>query len=317
MITADSSDATLVAEPHIARLGDLIDDLYNDSGRAWLAIAEGRLLGPPITFNTVSRELGGYWPPGLHVLHAGAGCGKSAFAIQSASAAAAQHCAVIYISCEMDALEVFRRVIARETSTYKGRLAPGQLDPSVVLTLARRTAAANPGFVVVDATSAPVPITLIRDIAEDLKAKLMTEHVFVVVDSVHAWSQSLAGESVSEYEIISSAVSQLLSLTSYLHCPVLAIAERNRMAMREGGLSAGAGSRKLEYTPATVIELSRSPDEVEDGNGEVVVELRFAKNRNGRVGVTVPLRFNGALQAFREGEAQDVIPLDRQRRRRA
>ena len=101
--TAAQND-TLAAEPRIARLGDLIDELYNDSGRAWLAIAEGRLLGPPIMFETVSRELGGYWPPGLHVLHAGAGCGKSAFAIQSASVAAAQHCAVIYVSCDAQTL---------------------------------------------------------------------------------------------------------------------------------------------------------------------------------------------------------------------
>ncbi len=37
-----------------------------------------------------------------------------------------------------------------------------------------------------------------------------------------------------------------------------------------------------------------------DGAGEVDVTLKLVKNRNGAAGKAVPLKFNGALQSFRE-----------------
>ena len=85
-----------------------------------------------------------------------------------------------------------------------------------------------------------------------------------------------------------------------LTCPILAVAERNRASMQSGGISAGAGSRKLEYTPESVWDLQRDPDAAPDAQGEVPVTLRLVKNRNGAAGRKIPLRFHGGLQRFRE-----------------
>jgi len=66
------------------------------------------------------------------------------------------------------------------------------------------------------------------------------------------------------------------------------------------GLSAGAGSRKLEYAAESVWDLQREQDAQPDASGEVPVSLKLVKNRSGVVGRTISLRFHGALQRFRE-----------------
>ena len=69
--------------------------------------------------------------------------------------------------------------------------------------------------------------------------------------------------------------------------------------MNSGGLSGGAGTRKIEYSAESVIELDS------DGNGpdaslETGITLKLSKNRNGIMGKGVDLKFNGAQQRFRE-----------------
>jgi replicative DNA helicase len=78
------------------------------------------------------------------------------------------------------------------------------------------------------------------------------------------------------------------------------ISERNRDSMKNGGLNAGAGTRKIEYQGETVIDLDRKSNAQEDGAGEVEVTLKLAKNRHGSVGKPIKLKFHGALQKFQE-----------------
>ena len=70
--------------------------------------------------------------------------------------------------------------------------------------------------------------------------------------------------------------------------------------MTSGGLSAGAGTRKIEYGAETVIDLSAEKDVQPDAAGEIPVVLTLAKNRNGAPGRKLYLRFHGPLQRFRE-----------------
>jgi replicative DNA helicase len=70
--------------------------------------------------------------------------------------------------------------------------------------------------------------------------------------------------------------------------------------MVKGGLSAAAGTRKIEYGATLVLELQRDEDARENAKGEIEVTLKIAKNRNGPVGREIPLLFNGKLQRFRE-----------------
>jgi replicative DNA helicase len=197
----------------------------------------------------------------------------------------------------MSLLEVLRRIAARVTGTYLGRFKTGELATAASLSLAQRAVAACPNLWLVDATRTYPPESYLKERAEVARGD--DRHLLIVVDSIHSWSEAHGGE-LSEYEILGAHLAKLRALGSSLECPVLAVAERNRGAMKAGGLSAGAGTRKLEYGSESVWDLQRDPEVKDDVNGEVPVTLRLAKNRNGAAGKSVELRFCGRLQRFRE-----------------
>ncbi|HVD00481.1 MAG TPA: hypothetical protein VNG93_04965 [Candidatus Dormibacteraeota bacterium] len=69
--------------------------------------------------------------------------------------------------------------------------------------------------------------------------------------------------------------------------------------MTAGGLSAGAGSRKLEYVSDVVLELAReNPDASPDAAGEVTVTLKIAKSRYGPAGETLTFGWCGRRQRY-------------------
>jgi replicative DNA helicase len=197
----------------------------------------------------------------------------------------------------MAPLELLRRLTARVTETYLGRLKSGEMRPADSLALARRAIEAAPLLHIVDATQAYASPVYLREVARIAKGD--ARHLLIVVDSVHSWAES-APHGAQEYESLNDGLAALRALSHQLTCPVLAVAERNRGSMKEGGLSAGAGTRKIEYGAETVIDLQRDEQAREDGAGEVPVVAKFSKNRNGAAGKSVRLKFNGALQRFQE-----------------
>ncbi len=104
-------------------------------------------------FKSLDQALSGFLAPGLHIIHANAGCGKSALCLQIAATCGA---AALYVSAEMSALELFRRVIARTTSTFLGRLKTGEYPPDQALRLAQRAAREVPWLFFADASAGAV-----------------------------------------------------------------------------------------------------------------------------------------------------------------
>ena len=76
----------------------------------------------------------------------------------------------------------------------------------------------------------------------------------MVVDSLHSWADSLGAEA-TEYDRLNAAMEALGRLARTLSCAVLVTLERNRAAMKGGGLNAGAGTRKIEYGAEVVLDL--------------------------------------------------------------
>jgi replicative DNA helicase len=205
----------------------------------------------------------------------------------------------------MGATEVFRRTIARTTATYKGKLARGRISGSNMAQLAHRTAEASPGLAILDASLAPLSYGWLRDMC--IATRGADPNLLVVIDSLHAWAAKSAPTDETEYQTLNRAMVDLQQLSGELQCPIVFVAERSKFAMQSGGISASAGSRKLEYGSDTMLELARDEDEPENA-GEWPVTLRFTKNRNGRGGVTVPMRFHGGFMRFREATALEVVP---------
>ena len=270
----------------IYTLSDLADTLAAEHAAADKALAEGRNLGPSIKFPRLANEMLGYWPPGVTGLHATPGAGKSAFGIECVLSA---DCPAIYLTSEMSATTVLRRMIACETGEFMGNLARGKISASGISAKAAALATKHPQVGIIAANTAPCPADLLRSVCERMRTH--DRHMLLAVDSLHAWASAIAPEA-EEYQAISAGMEALRRLAADLNVSVLAIIERNRASMKDGGLSAGASSRKIEYSAEAILELQY----VAEGR----VNLRFAKNRNGRAGVTIGYTFDGATQRFNE-----------------
>jgi len=289
-----SQPAAAVPGPRLVKLAGLLEDWQADAEAAHQAKTTGKPRGPVTGLSRLDRELGGCLHPGVNIVHGTPGVGKTAFCLQVAASCG---CPALFVTCEMSPLELFRRVTARVTGTYLGRLKSGELTPAESLALARRGVQAAPLLAFADATQAFAAPAWIREVA--LAVRGDSPHLLLVVDSIHSWAEAAPG-GLTEYDALNAGLAALRALSHELACPVLAVAERNRASMATGGLSAGAGTRKIEYGAEAVIDLSRPEDTKPDAKGEVPVTAKLAKNRHGAVGGVVKLRWHGALQRFEE-----------------
>jgi replicative DNA helicase len=280
--------------PRIARLGDLLGEWEVDAIAAHDALVNGSPRGPATGFPRLDRELGGAFQPGLHYIHGSPGTGKTALSLQIAATCGTP---AVFVSCEMSPLELFRRHTARVTGTYLGRLKSGELTPADSLALARQAAAAAPYLTLVDATRSFAAPEWLRQVGQVARGE--GRHVLIVIDSIHSWAEA-SPIATTEYESLNAGIAGLRGLAHALSAPVLCIAEQNRASMGRDVLSAGAGSRKIEYGAESVISLTAE----EGGNviGQTTVIAKFAKNRHGAPGRSVGLTFNGALQSFSGGQ---------------
>jgi replicative DNA helicase len=293
--TISASAPNAPPTPRLSRLGDLLGDLEHAAALAHDAHTTGRPRGPVTTFGMLDRELGGALEPGLHVAHGQPGAGKTAFALQIAATCGFP---ALYLTCEMSPVELLRRLTARVTGTFLGKLRSGELAPATIVSYARQAVALSPSLYIADATMAFADPMWIRQAALAARGE-DDAPLLIVVDSVHSWIEG-APDNLAEYEALNAGLAALRALAGALNCPVLAVAERNRASMKGGGLNAGAGTRKIEYGSSSVLDLSRDLDKPADAAGEVDVTLTLAKNRNGAAGKKIALKFHGALQRFRE-----------------
>jgi replicative DNA helicase len=286
--------AATAPQPRLYALSQLLPDWQSDAEAAYDARVNGLPRGPLTGIKKLDLELNGALSPGVHVVHGEPGAGKTAFVLQVASSC---QCPALLVTCEMGPLELLRRLTARVTETYLGRLKSGEMRPADSLTLARRAIESAPQLTIVDATQAYASPVYLREVAQNAKGE--SRHLLIVVDSLHSWVESALSDA-TEYEAINAGLASLRAFSHQLSCSVLAVVERNRESMKKEVQSSGAGTRKIEYGAETVIALQRDEQAREDGAGEIPIVAKFAKNRNGAAGKSVRLKFNGALQRFTE-----------------
>ena len=293
--------------PNPALVGDLIGDLLNEETVSRDARKAGRAPGAQTGFESLNRELGGFLAPGVHTVLAAPGAGKTALCLQIAACCG---CPALYVSAEMRRVELLRRLIARETGEFLGRLRGGQLDAARLDSLARTTAERTPRLALFDAQEAAcgqgeggASANAIAGRAAALKRRFESDQVLVVVDSVTEWAPlHLAGDpdgaKSTEFALAEGAVNGLKNIASVLSCPVIAIAHRHRAAQGAGAdrLHGAKGTGRYEYVSESVWDLER----LKDGSSgdRVRVQLTLVKNRYGSVGTTLDFDFEGRIQKF-------------------
>lgn len=287
--------------PVTCLLADLVSHFVQDAELAWHARLSQQLRGPVTGLPKLDEALGGCLAPGLHIAQAAPGVGKTALALQVAARCGFP---ALFVTAEMSPLEIFRRLIARETGTFLGRLKDGSLDPHRARELALQTAQQLPAFALMDGTSGYAAPAYIRDAAAGLQQRVNAAQVLIVLDSLQVWARSaravLSGVAASEYDLLNAGLGSLVALATELSVPVWAVSHRNRAGNRnEGGLHSGKGSGDLEYIAETVLDLKRESERL-NPDGTVPVSVTVHKNRHGIPGVSFELAFTGRLQQFTE-----------------
>ncbi len=280
-------------------LVDLLPKLLAENDAAVEVLRTGRSRGPVTGFDNLDKVMGGCLHPGLHILQAAPGDGKTAMGLQIASTC--KHPAV-YVSAEMPTVELFRRIIARTTDTFLGKLKSGELPTKKVEALALQTIELTPHLALVDATLGPINPAEIQRIALGLRERFEVSSVLVVLDSLQYWARGAGWQGISEYDLISESVRRLGEAAAALASPILAISHRNRAGNKgDGGLHASKGSGDIEYGAESILELARAnKDSKPDIYGNVPVNLTVHKNRHGEPGKTIQFSFCGRIQKFTE-----------------
>src|SRR5262249_43975718 len=135
--------------PRLARMADLLAEFEADAAALHVAKETGKPRGPVTGLTKLDQEIGGVLQPGLHSLNAGSGAGKTALALQIAGSCGFP---ALFVSCEMSLLELMKRITARTTGAFLGRLKSGEFKPDQARALAQKAAAAVPYLALADAT---------------------------------------------------------------------------------------------------------------------------------------------------------------------
>jgi len=276
-------------------LADLCDDLMASCNAAAEARRTGIIRGPMTGLRQVDKVLGGSLAPGIHLIQAAPGAGKTALKLQIATDCGFP---VVYVTAEMPPIELMRRIVSRHTCTYLGKLKDGEVDGEAAGRLGTTVVAKVPYLVILDATCERVMPDDICGVADALRRQAQTDQVLIAVDSLQVWAKQIASGDQGEYDAINAGIRALCGISAELKCPILASSHRNRKGQQDGGLHAGKGSGDLEYMAETVLDM----DAHERRSGDIswTVTLTVHKNRHGETGIDFPLKFEGRIQNFRE-----------------
>jgi replicative DNA helicase len=291
--------------PNPALLGDLAGALLAEEALYRDARASGRAPGPVTGFATLDEELGSFLTPGLHPLLAAPGAGKTAFTLQVAAQCG---CPALYVTSEMRRIELLRRIMARVTSTFLGKLRGGQLSHEELQARLAATARACPQLALYDATEQPISAADVQARAEALRRRFEARDVLIVIDSVTDWASSAMGEDgdgagLTEYALAEGALNGLKQIALNLKCPVIVVAHRNRAGQNARGaakLHSAKATGRYEYIAESVWDLERDTTQVPDSQGRTPATLTLLKNRQGGTGLSINLSFEGRLQKFTE-----------------
>ncbi len=289
------------------KLTELIPTLLHENEARRRAAEAGQLRGPITNLGPLDAELD-ILPAGTTILQGGPGVGKTSAGLQFASDCGFP---ALVVTAEMAAVPIFHRLIARQTSTFLSKIRAGTLATAELSRLAQATAQGLSRLEILDASLEPANVDVVKQAASELLESSGVTTLLVVIDSLQCWARAGAfGGPVTEYDLITGGMFAARALATELSAPVLLISHRSRAGQERGGLYASKGSGDIEYGSEIVLELSRGGEAQFDSAGEAPVALTILKNRYGQAPITIPLRFSGRLQSFRDasGEMASLNP---------
>ena len=252
-------------------------------------------VGLPTGIAKLDKFLGGL-QPGLHLLAAEPGQGKTTLCLQIGANVARAGFPVLFLTFEEAPERLALKVVCQRAGLEMKRYAEGYGEPAEVERAMRQYGPELAPFHIIEG-SARLTVGQVRGKALQLMAKHKAPRCFVVVDYLQRWAASRR-EFTDFRHVVSGLVSELRELALRLDSPVLAISIQNRPGQGRAALTSLKESGDLEYSADTALFLVEA-DKRPATPPSRAVDLAIEKNRFGDTGI-VQLIFQPHLGSLRE-----------------
>lgn len=277
----------------LVQLPEMFGDMLADLEARRALVQRGETVGIGTGIPALDNALGGL-QPGLHLLAAEPGAGKTTLALQIGGEAAAKGIPVVFVSFEESIRRLTLKAICQRAFLEPKRFWDGYATPGDMEKLRQAIADHGPAmkaYYLLEGTS--------RLTVRDLKARALqamaaggTDRILIIVDYVQKWA-SIRTDG-TEYRLrVNALTADLRELSQRLNCPVLGICSQNRAGQGMAKMNSLKESGDLEYSADTVMLLT-GEDII--GNARNMA-LTIDKNRFGEK-TTVNLIFKPALGHF-------------------
>lgn len=243
--------------------------------------AGGHVAGFTLGLPALDAHLGGLEPGQLVLVAARPSVGKTALAVDIASACSADGCAVLFHSLEMPAAQIYQRVLALRSSVPVARQRSGDLTDGELLKLRAVATQARTERLVVDDRPA-VTVGQVRARARRMARQGGLD--LVVIDYVGL----MRGTGDNRTQELGSISRALKGLAKELALPIVVLAQLNR------GLESRADPRpqladlrdsgELEQDADIVLMLHRQERHTQGPEWRGLAEILIRKHRNGPTG---------------------------------
>ncbi len=252
-------------------------------------------VGIPTPWRRLNDILGG-WQPGLHLLAAAPGVGKTTLCLQAAAAASKAGYHVIFVTFDEDASRLLLKAVCAGAGLQmkhyeEGRGDIGKLDEAACLA---EKNLARLHFVQGNSKTTPALLMeLARRYQEDGGKRCL-----IIYDYLQRAASSRRERSEFRH-VISGLISELREVALELEAPFLVVSSQNRQGQGQAQLSSFSESGELEYTGDTaffLVDDDRRQTTEPNARG---VSIEVKKNRFGPIG-GLELIFRPDVGTFRE-----------------
>jgi replicative DNA helicase len=278
-------DTELMPDPDAPRPPRSIRELLGPALALAKARRDGKVKPIPVPWREYANALaGGLWP-GMHVLVAGTGAGKTAFALQEALEAAKARHPVCYVGLELDEPQIALRLLAEHARMSWSKLYLGQSD-KIEQAEAKASELEELPFYVETGPPGGWPASHLSTIAEGLRAAHPNAGTLLLVVDFLQLVGDETGQSKRELrERIGRAAYQAREVARRYDAAVLLVSSAARDNYKTlcseckdahlGTVKTTVGQRRTIFNPDVLVGLGKESGEIEYAADSVTVLVRW------------------------------------------
>lgn len=281
----------------VVSLANILPEVLADVKARRQAVKEQGVaaVGLPTGISKLDKLLGGL-QPGLHLLAAEPGMGKTTFTLQIAANIAKNGFPVLFVSFEETLGRLALKALCARAGIEAKRFADGFGNPAELEQAAKKFGPEMASIYFIEGTP-KLTVAQIKAKALQVMNRQKTQKCIVIIDYLQRWAASR--REFNEFRhVVASLVSELRELALRLDSPVLVISSQNRTGQGSANLTSLKESGDLEYSADTVIFLVEAQKRPATPPARAV-DLVIEKNRYGDKG-RVELVFRPDIGMFRE-----------------